>query len=201
MARAMGIDPATKKYVPFDITNKKFAENYFNILHHPLEEQGIDFFWLDWQQEQNTRVTGVNPTWWLNYTHFSDMERRGKRGMLFHRWGGLGNHRYQIGFSGDTIAVWDSLAFQPYFTATAANVGYGYWSHDIGGHMRVDLGAKPAAGIPQDPGYPELYTRWIQWGIFSPILRTHTTKDQQSERRIPRSTRRRCATRICSANR
>jgi hypothetical protein len=184
MARAMGIDPATKKYVPFDITNKRFAENYFNILHHPLEQQGIDFFWLDWQQEQKTNVAGVNPTWWLNYSHFTDMERRGERGLLFHRWGGLGNHRYQIGFSGDTIAVWDSLAFQPYFTATAANVGYGYWSHDIGGHMRVNLGAKPAAGVPQDPDYPELYLRWIQWGAFSPILRTHTTKDPQSERRI-----------------
>jgi alpha-glucosidase (family GH31 glycosyl hydrolase) len=184
MARAMGIDPATKKYVPFDITDKKFAENYFKILHHPLEEQGIDFFWLDWQQEHNTSVTGVNPTWWLNYTHFTDMERRGKRPLLFHRWGGLGNHRYQIGFSGDTIAVWDSLAFQPYFTATAANVGYGYWSHDIGGHMRANLVAKPSAGVQPDPDYPELYTRWIQWGIFSPILRTHTTKDPQSERRI-----------------
>ncbi|HJT16583.1 MAG TPA: TIM-barrel domain-containing protein [Thermoanaerobaculia bacterium] len=184
MARAMGIDPATKKYVPFDITNKKFAENYFDILHHPLEQEGIDFFWLDWQQEPNTNVAGVNPTWWLNYTHFTDMERRGKRGILFHRWGGLGNHRYQIGFSGDTIAVWESLAFQPYFTATAANVGYGYWSHDIGGHMRANLGAKPIAGVPQDPDYPELYTRWIQWGAFSPILRTHTTKDPQSERRI-----------------
>ena len=184
MARAMGIDPATKKYVPFDITNKKFAKNYFDILHHPLEQQGIDFFWLDWQQEQNTKVTGVNPTWWLNYAHFTDMERRGKRGMLFHRWGGLGNHRYQIGFSGDTIAVWDSLAFQPYFTATAANVGYGYWSHDIGGHMRANLGAKPQANIQPDPDYPELYTRWIQWGAFSPILRTHTTKDPNSERRI-----------------
>jgi alpha-glucosidase (family GH31 glycosyl hydrolase) len=184
MARAMGIDPATKKYVPFDITNKKFAENYFKILHHPLERQGIDFFWLDWQQEQNTTITGVNPTWWLNYTHFTDMERRGKRPLLFHRWGGLGNHRYQIGFSGDTIAVWDSLAFQPYFTATAANVGYGYWSHDIGGHMRANLGAKPAANVQPDPDYPELYTRWIQWGAFSPILRTHTTKDPQSERRI-----------------
>lgn len=184
MARAMGIDPATKSYVPFDITSKKFAENYFKILHHPLERQGIDFFWLDWQQEQTTSVAGVNPTWWLNYAHFTDMERRGKRPLLFHRWGGLGNHRYQIGFSGDTIAVWDSLAFQPYFTATAANVGYGYWSHDIGGHMRASLGAKPAAGVQPDPDYPELYTRWIQWGVFSPILRTHTTKDPQSERRI-----------------
>ena len=171
MARAMGIDPATKKYVPFDITNKRFATNYMNLLHHPLEQEGIDFWWLDWQQGATTDTPGVNPTWWLNYVHFTDQEREGKRPMLFHRWGGLGNHRYQIGFSGDTISVWPSLAFQPWFTATAANVGYAYWSHDIGGHM---------------PGAvdPELYTRWIQFGAFSPILRTHTTKNPESERRI-----------------
>jgi len=171
MARAMGIDPATKKYVPFDITNKKFATNYMDLLHHPLEREGIDFWWLDWQQEANTRTPGVNPTWWLNYVHFTDQEREGKRPLLFHRWGGLGNHRYQIGFSGDTVSVWPSLEFQPWFTATAANVGYAYWSHDIGGHM-------PGAVDPQ------LYTRWVQFGAFSPILRTHTTKNPESERRL-----------------
>src|SRR3954469_687800 len=171
MATRMGIDPATKKYVAFDITDKKFAANYMDLLHHPLEKRGIDFWWLDWQQEQKTNTAGVNPTWWLNYVHFSDQEREGKRPLLFHRWGGLGNHRYQIGFSGDTISVWDSLAFQPWFTSTAANVGYAYWSHDIGGHM-------PGAVDPQ------LYTRWIQFGRFSPILRTHTTKNPDSERHI-----------------
>lgn len=171
MARSVGIDPATKQYVPFDIADRKFATNYMKYMIHPLEKQGINFFWLDWQQEDKTTVSGLNPTWWLNYIFFSDQQREGKRALLFHRWGGLGNHRYQIGFSGDTISVWDSLAFQPYFTATAANVGYAYWSHDIGGHM---------------PGAidPELYLRWIQWGIFSPILRTHTTKNPDAERRI-----------------
>jgi alpha-glucosidase len=171
MARAMGVDPKTGQYIPFDITNKNYAINYLDLVHHPLEKQGIDFWWLDWQQESNTKTAGVNPTWWLNYVHFSDQEREGKRPLLFHRWGGLGNHRYQIGFSGDTISVWDSLAFQPWFTATAANVGYAYWSHDIGGHM---------------PGIvaPELYARWIQFGIYSPILRTHTTKNPGAERRI-----------------
>jgi alpha-glucosidase len=171
MARAMGIDPATRKYVPFDITDKKFATNYMNLLHHPLEKQGIDFWWLDWQQQAETKLAGVNPTWWLNYVHFTDQQREGKRPLLFHRWGGLGNHRYQIGFSGDSISVWDSLAFQPWFTATAANVGYAYWSHDIGGHMPGSVD-------------PELYTRWVQFGAFSPILRTHTTKNPDSERRI-----------------
>lgn len=171
MARAMGIDPASKQYVPFDITDKKFATNYMNLIHHPLEKQGIDFWWLDWQQEPTTKMAGVTPTWWLNYVHFTDQQRQGHRPLLFHRWGGLGNHRFQIGFSGDTVSVWPSLAFQPWFTATAANVGYAYWSHDIGGHM---------------PGAvePELYTRWVQFGAFSPILRTHTTKNPESERRI-----------------
>ena len=171
MAKAMGIDPKTRQYVPFDITDKKYATNYFNLVLHPLEKQGIDFWWLDWQQESTTKMAGVTPTWWLNYVHFTDQQREGKRPLLFHRWGGLGNHRYQIGFSGDTVSVWDSLAFQPWFTATAANVGYAYWSHDIGGHM---------------PGAvePELYSRWVQFGVFSPILRTHTTKNPDSERRI-----------------
>jgi alpha-glucosidase len=171
MAKAMGIDPSTRQFVPFDITDKKYATNYFNLVLHPLEIQGIDFWWLDWQQEHTTKVPGVTPTWWLNYVHFTDQQREGKRPLLFHRWGGLGNHRYQIGFSGDTVSVWDSLAFQPWFTATAANVGYAYWSHDIGGHM---------PGVVE----PELYTRWVQFGVFSPILRTHTTKNPDSERRI-----------------
>ncbi|MFZ1013702.1 MAG: TIM-barrel domain-containing protein, partial [Terracidiphilus sp.] len=121
MAKAMGIDPATKKYVPFDISDKKYATNYMNLLHHPLEKEGIDFWWLDWQQDpMMTKVPGLSNTWWLNYVHFTDQQREGKRPLLFHRWGGLGNHRYQIGFSGDTVSVWDSLAFQPWFTATAA---------------------------------------------------------------------------------
>jgi alpha-glucosidase len=170
MARAMGIDPATQKYVPFDIADKHFAENYLKIMHYPLEEQGVDFWWLDWQQQHITKVPGLKPTWWLNYVHFTDVERRGKaRPLIFHRWGGLGNHRYQIGFSGDAASTWEMLGFEPYFTATAANVGYGYWSHDIGGHMPGEVS-------------PELYTRWIQFGVFSPIPNAH---DEKSESRAP----------------
>jgi hypothetical protein len=172
VARAMGIDPTTKKYVPFDITDKTFAQHYMDLVIRPLERQGVDFWWLDWQQWGTTKVPGVTPTWWLNYVFFTAMERRNaERPLLFHRWGGLGNHRYQIGFSGDAISVWESLAFQPFFTATAANVGFGYWSHDMGGHMPGAVSG-------------ELYSRWLQFGAFSPIVRTHTTKNPSAERRI-----------------
>ena len=172
MARALGIDPATKRYVPFQIENKHFAEAYFANVIHPLERQGIDFFWLDWQQWSGTSIPGLTPTWWLNYVFFTDMQREGRaRPLIFHRWGGLGNHRYQIGFSGDAFSTWPALQFEEYFTATAANVAFDYWSHDIGGHQ---------PGVVE----PEMYTRWIQFGAFSPILRTHTTKNAKSERRI-----------------
>ncbi len=173
MARAMGIDPETKQTIPFDPTDPKFVDAYFRYLHHPLEKDGVDFWWLDWQQGTHTKIPGLDPLWWLNYLHFTDMARfhPNRRPLIFSRWGGLGNHRYQIGFSGDVRSTWASLAFQPYFTSTAANVGYGYWSHDIGGHWGNKLS-------------PELYLRWIQWGAFSPILRTHVTDNPSYERRI-----------------
>lgn len=175
MACALGLDPAKTERIPFASTERHFVEAYFKYLHHPLERMGVDFWWMDWQQGTTTAIPGLDPLPWLNYLHWTDMERNRDRAplrpMLFSRWGGLGNHRYQIGFSGDTYCDWPSLAFQPYFTATAANVGFTYWSHDIGGHQpgKVD---------------PELYTRWVQWGAFSPALRTHTTKNPQAERRI-----------------
>jgi hypothetical protein len=171
MAEQLGIDPASRQPVAFDIADPAFAAAYFQVLHHPLEAQGVDFWWIDWQQGTRCSLAGLDPLWWLNHLHFYDLGRDSrKRPVVFSRWGGLGNHRYPIGFSGDTIVGWSSLAFQPYFTATAANVGYGWWSHDIGGHY---------GGIED----AELYTRWVQYGVFSPILRLHSTKNPYHERR------------------
>jgi alpha-glucosidase (family GH31 glycosyl hydrolase) len=171
MAEALSVDPAAGEPIAFDIANPAFTDAYFRILHHPHEADGVDFWWLDWQQGTQTKVQGLDPLAWLNHLHFYDLGRDGrKRPFIFSRWGGLGNHRYPIGFSGDTMVSWESLAFQPYFTATAANVAYGWWSHDIGGHM---FGIEEA----------ELYTRWVQYGVFSPILRLHSTKNPYSERR------------------
>lgn len=50
MAAALGKDPASKECIPFDITNPQFINAYFEILHKPYEESGVDFWWMDWQQ-------------------------------------------------------------------------------------------------------------------------------------------------------
>lgn len=170
MCARLGVDPASGEPIPFDLADPHFAAAYFEVLHHPYEAQGVDFWWIDWQQGERTRLAGLDPLWWLNHLHFYDLARdKRKRPFIFSRWGGL-NSRYAIGFSGDTYVTWNSLGFQPRFTATAANVAYGWWSHDIGGHQR---------GIEDD----ELYTRWVQYGVFSPILRLHSTNNPYHERR------------------
>ena len=164
-ARFMGVDPATKKRIPFDITDPKFIDAYFNILHRPYEKDGVDFWWIDWQQEKDTKIKGLDPLWALNHYHSLDLASTGKRPLILSRFAEVGSHRYPLGFSGDTVISWKSLDFQPYFTANAANVGYTWWSHDIGGHQR---------GVRND----ELYVRWVQLGEFSPIMRLHSTKDE-----------------------
>ncbi len=161
IATRMGIDPNTKQTVPFDISSEKFINAYFEELHHPYENDGVDFWWMDWQQGKKSTVKGLDPLWSLNHYHFLDSKKKG-RGMLLSRYSGVGSHRYPIGFSGDSFAVWSALKFQPYFTNTASNIGYTWWSHDIGGHM---------FGYTDD----EMYIRWCQYGVFSPINRLHST--------------------------
>ncbi len=174
MAKAMGADPEKCDNIPFDITSQKYMKNYFEILHHPQEKKGVDFWWMDWQQGDTTPMKNLDTLPWLNQLHWEDMIGRKdhRRPLIFSRFGGIGAGRYAVGFSGDTWSSWESLALQGKFTATAANVLFGYWSHDIGGH----LGKQELA--------PELYLRWIQYGVFSPVLRTHTSKNPLQERRI-----------------
>ena len=163
IAKAMGVDMEKEEPVHFDIADPDFLQKYFELVLHPMEEEGVDFWWIDWQQGNHSKMAGLDPLWMLNHYHFLDSARDGKRPMTFSRYAGPGSHRYPIGFSGDTCVTWESLQFQPYFTNTATNIGYGWWSHDIGGHMR---------------GYKdnELAARWVQYGVFSPINRLHSTK-------------------------
>lgn len=174
MALANELGLPTNQTVAWNIENENFYKAFFKNILRPHENIGVDFWWLDWQQWLLAKNEDkLSNTFWLNHVFYEDMKLQKKgRPMIFHRWGGLGNHRYQIGFSGDAHSNFPTLAFQPYFTATASNVGYGYWSHDVGGHYQ------------DGKTDPELFLRWIQYSVFSPIVRTHSSKNAEVERRI-----------------
>jgi hypothetical protein len=73
-------------YVPFDITNKRFASNLHDIMLGPRVEEGVDFWaWcififsthktLDWQKGSPTSIPNLNPTFWLNHIFFQYFQR------------------------------------------------------------------------------------------------------------------------------
>ncbi|MDE5964875.1 MAG: alpha-xylosidase, partial [Eubacterium sp.] len=61
MAIANGIDPATEKTVKFMCGSGRFWNSYFDILHKPYEKDGVDFWWIDWQQGKSSDVKGLDP--------------------------------------------------------------------------------------------------------------------------------------------
>ena len=164
-AEYMGIDPAERKTIGFSLKNKKFIEAYFKIALRPFEKNGVRFWWIDWQQGKRSDVPGLDPLWAMNHLHTLDMQAEKKRPLILSRYAGIGSHRYPLGFSGDSAMTFATLDFQPYLTAVATNAAYTWWSHDIGGHHM---------GYKDD----ELYLRWVQFGVFSPIMRLHSTADE-----------------------
>lgn len=164
MAEAMGINPKSKLPVDFDVSNPKFMKAWLEHCLTPLENEGVDFWWIDWQQFDGTEKDGFDPLFMLNHYLYTNNAKNGQKPAILSRYAGLGSHRYPLGFSGDTIMTWDSLEFQPYFTNMATNAGYGWWSHDIGGHKMGEWS-------------DDMQVRWTEYGVFSPVMRLHSGKD------------------------
>ena len=149
----LGEDPTLLKPYKLDLTNPKYVNSYFKNLHNPIESDGVDFWWID------------DTTYPFEFSHYYYLDNAlNHQPLILCRYGGIGSHRYPVGFSGDTVISYKSLNYLPYFTATSSNIGYTWWSHDIGGFM---------AGNKDD----ELYLRYVQLGVFLPILRLHSQQN------------------------
>ena len=163
--RDLGYDPAEQRDLPFLSGDRAYMDAYFTHAHEPHEKMGVDFWWVDWQQDSIMpfvyHVPYLKHLPWLNYLYFQNSEKLGRRGLGFSRWAGWGDHRHPIHFSGDAAATWDVLEFEVPFTVASGNAGCFFWSHDTGGF----------SGKERDP---ELYTRWVQFCTFSAALRLHS---------------------------
>lgn len=97
-------------------------------------------------------------------TSFTDS----KRVMIMTRSGFLGMQRYGAGtWSGDITSSWQTLANQIPAALNYSACGIPSWNSDIGGFFNGDY-----QGAGQD-SYNELYARWIQFGTFCTIMRSH----------------------------
>lgn len=144
------------KIILFDPLNPKLLDVLFKVFLHPLEALGIDFFWNDYKGEND-----INKLWATNHYMFLDSARAlGKRGMILARNGIYAPHRYPVLYGGSSEISWEQLKKLPFYYLNAANIGVSFWSHDVGGnHGGMEDG--------------ELYIRYLELSVFSPILRFH----------------------------
>ena len=142
--------------IPFDPLNPKHIDVLFKMFLHPLEAQGVDFFWND-----STGNMDVTQLWALNHYMYLDSGRNSnERAMILGRGGVFAPHRYPVLYGGSSEISWKALKQLPFLYLNAANIGVSWWSHDVGGnHGGIEDG--------------ELYLRYVQLSTFGPILRFH----------------------------
>jgi alpha-glucosidase (family GH31 glycosyl hydrolase) len=151
-----------KKLQKIDINNcdKQQATAFMKTCHDEIVKQGLDFWWVDGTQGS---INGTVSQLVTNKLYFENSQQNGKRGMLLSRYGGIGSHRYGAFFTGDTHSEWEVLEKLCEFNIRAGHVGMAYISHDTGGFSH-----------PQVPLIdPVRYIRWLQFGVFNPVLRMH----------------------------
>jgi len=140
------------KQIPFNIFDKTFIAIYFNHLIKPLDSLGVDFYWLDYKGDLDSLKA-------LNNYHMKNYYKDNRyRPLVFSRNTLTSSHLNGIHYSGPTNVSFDTLNYLPFFNSSSSNIGVSWWSHDIGGFK----------GGMEDS---ELYTRYIQFGTFSPIFR------------------------------
>jgi alpha-glucosidase (family GH31 glycosyl hydrolase) len=183
----------------FDWADKPSLDAYMN-LHTPFEQDGADFWWLDWCCDASKAdAPGLTPDTWIN-KQYSDRQRaRGSRWPAFSRIGGsyqagfgeavgtgaFAEHRYSIQFTGDTCGSWPLLGFAAQYTAAAGSIGLPYVSHDVGTFHAVspsgtcDKDLSPLLTPRENTLPPDMYARWVQLGAFQPLDRLHSHHGQR----------------------
>ncbi len=148
----------------FDLSNKQQADISMRLLHKPLLDQGVAFWWVDGGSGATT-MPGLDPQLWTNRVFYdATQQATGKRGFILSRYGDWGSERYPGYFTGDTYSQWPVLAYEVAYTVRGGNVLIPYMSHDIGGFHgnTIDF---------------DLYARWLEFGTFSPLLRMHSAHE------------------------
>ena len=148
------LETSNNGVIPFNVMNPRWIDVYLKMYIHPLDSLGIDFYYV----KSHNNVTNKE-LFLLNHYQLYDMYRNfDNRPMILGKYTGMCDHRYSILYSGKQEVGWNTLINIPKHNFSATNKGISWWAHDIGGYYN---------GIEES----ELFIRFVQLGVFSPILK------------------------------
>ena len=194
--------PYDRAGADIDTTNPAAASWYWDRIRENYVAKGFDAFWADETEPDlppngsyfhagpGTEFFNVYPL--FHTAAFYDGMRRDmkERALILSRDAFTGaQHHGTIFWSSDIASNWDTLRRQVPTGINFVASGMPYWSTDIGGWQYL-----PATHVPEHPplldptdarnnvdgydDYPELYTRWFEYGAFQPNFRSHGSRKQ-----------------------
>ena len=179
----------------YDAYNPEARDIYWKYLNDGIFKLGMDAWWmdstepdhLDWKPEDMDtktylgsfrRVRNAYPLMTVGgvYDHQRAVTSD-KRVFILTRSGFLGQQRYGANvWSGDAASTWESFRNQIPAGLNFSLCGMPHWNSDIGGffagHYNKSWNDDSAS---KNPLYQELYVRWLQFGTFNPMMRSHGT--------------------------
>lgn len=173
----------------YDAYNPEARNIYWNKLNTEIFSLGMDGWWLDSSEPDHLRIKEED--YW-NKTHLGSFRRvrnafplmhvggvashqketsEEKRVFILTRSGFAGQQRYGANsWSGDVVSDWTSLRQQISAGLNFSLTGIPHWNSDIGGFFVWNF-----PGGCHNKAYHELYVRWMQFGAFCPMMRSHGT--------------------------
>ena len=177
----------------YDAYSPKARDIYWEHLNKVIFQLGMDGWWMDSTEPDHfnhkesdfDRQTGLgsyrsvrNAYPLVSVGGVSDHQRaltQDKRVIILTRSGFLGQQRYGSNvWSGDVQSSWDMFRKQITAGLNFSLTGMPHWNSDLGGFFagsyNTSWGDNSAT---RNPMYQELYVRWLQFGVFCPMMRSH----------------------------
>ncbi len=173
----------------YDPYNPEARDIYWKYLDKGIFSLGMDGWWMDSSEPDHLQFKSSD---FDNKTYLGSFRKvrnafplmtvggvyqhqravtSDKRVFILTRSAFAGQQRYGANtWSGDVVASWDALRNQISAGLNFSLCGIPYWNSDIGGFFLWNF-----KNTLNDPDYRELYVRWIQFGAFCPMMRTHGT--------------------------
>jgi len=178
---------------PYDPYNPEARDIYWRYLNKGLFSLGIDGWWMDSSEPDHLdfkpsdfdlktylgsfrKVRNAFPL--MTVGGVGEHQRAAssnKRVFILTRSAFAGQQRYGANtWSGDVNSSWQSLRNQIPAGLNFSMSAIPYWNTDIGGFFANAYNRGWSEGA-KNPSFQELYVRWLQFGAFTPMMRSHGT--------------------------
>lgn len=186
--------PRNRGVLVYDAFNPKARDIYWKYLTN-LYKMGMDAWWTDSTEPDHFEHDGDSDyithdgSWRSVKNAFSIVTNRGiyehqramkgnqKRSLQMTRSGAFGIHHYgTFSWSGDIQSTWEEMKNQIPSGLNYVICGTPMWNTDLGGFFCWDYN-----NDPKNPWAQEINVRWMQWGTFMPLMRSHCSSPMVTE--------------------